>query len=206
MFERFHKRKIDRLADAALDYLEDVLAKQTEEESSGDFARYSVADPGLYQQTGKHAQFSERDNYDVDSVDTAIRSLYSFSFSSPQDSIRALKESTDMSFVDKLLDFIDTRHMRDSDVYKAAQIDRRLFSKIVSDRSYKPAKDTCIALALALRLTLSDANDFLSRAGYVLSHSTPRDIVIEYFFREHIYDLNDINEVLFTIGDKPLGR
>ena len=96
--------------------------------------------------------------------------------------------------------------MRDSDVYKAANIDRRLFSKIASDRTYKPSKDTCIALALALRLSIDDANDILSRAGYTLSHSSKRDVVIEYFFRERVYDLNDMNEVLYRLGQKPLGR
>ena len=96
--------------------------------------------------------------------------------------------------------------MRDVDVYKAAQVDRRLFSKIVSDREYKPAKDTCVAFALALRLTLGEAEDLLSRAGYTLSHSSKRDVVIEYFFKEHIYDLNDINDILYQLEQKVIGR
>ena len=61
---------------------------------------------------------------------------------SPLRALRTLEDSTNMSFVDKMLDYINIKHMRDSDVYKAAQVDRRLFSKIVSDRTYKPAKDT----------------------------------------------------------------
>jgi hypothetical protein len=61
-------------------------------------------------------------------------------------------------------------------------------------------------LSLALQLTLSEANDILSRAGYVLSHSNKRDVVIEYFFRERIYDLNDVNEILFRLEQKLIGR
>lgn len=152
----------------------------------------------------RDVQYSFRDNYDSQSIDRAVRSLSSSG--SPLKALRTLEINTNMSFVDKMLDYINIKHMRDSDVYKAAQVDRRLFSKIVSDRTYKPAKDTCIALSLALQLSLSEANDILSRAGYVLSHSSKRDIVIEYFFREHVYNLNDVNEILFRLEQKLIGR
>ncbi len=152
----------------------------------------------------RDVQYSFRDNYDSQSIDRAVRSLSSSD--SPLKALRTSEINTNMSFVDKMLDYINIKHMRDSDVYKAAQVDRRLFSKIVSDRTYKPAKDTCIALSLALQLSLSEANDILSRAGYVLSHSSKRDIVIEYFFREHVYNLNDVNEILFRLEQKLIGR
>lgn len=119
---------------------------------------------------------------------------------------RSLDDLTDMSFADRLLFHIRNKHLRPSEVYRAAQMDRRLFSKIVSDGTYKPGKDTCIALALALGLSLSEASDLLARAGYVLSHSCRRDVVLEYFFCERVYDINDINEVLFRLGEKGLGR
>ena len=152
----------------------------------------------------RDVRYSLRDNYDSSSIDRAVRSLSSTD--SPLRALRTLEDNTNMSFVDKMLDYINIKHLRDSDVYKAAQVDRRLFSKIVSDRSYKPAKDTCIALSLALQLSLSEANDILSRAGYVLSHSSKRDVVIEYFFRERIYDLNDVNEILYRLDQKLIGR
>ena len=165
--------------------------------------KYSLKTPDI-KFSDRDVQYSFRDNYDSQSIDRAVRSL-SFS-DSPLKALRTLEDNTNMSFVDKMLDYINIKHMRDSDVYKAAQVDRRLFSKIVSDRSYKPAKDTCIALSLALRLSLSEANDILSRAGYVLSHSSKRDVVIEYFFREQIYNLNDVNEILFRLEQKLIGR
>ena len=154
--------------------------------------------------SNRNVRYSLRDNYDSRSIDRAVRSLTSTD--SPFRAIRILEDNTNMSFVDKMLDYINIKHLRDADVYKAAQVDRRLFSKIVSDRSYKPAKDTCIALSLALKLSLSEANDILSRAGYVLSHSSKRDVVIEYFFREQIYNLNDVNEILFRLEQKLIGR
>ena len=81
-----------------------------------------------------------------------------------------------------------------------------MFSKIISNREYKPSKDTAIAFAIALKLSLDETNDILSRAGYTFSHSNERDIIIEYFFREKIYNLIDINEVLYNLNQKIIGR
>lgn len=119
---------------------------------------------------------------------------------------RDLDSHLNLSFVDMLVRYINKNGWRDSRVYKAAQIDRRLFSKIMSDRNYKPSKDTALALAIALELSLDQTNDLLSRAGYVLSHSSKRDVIIEYFIREKIYNLSDINEVLYRLDQKIIGR
>jgi len=120
--------------------------------------------------------------------------------------VRELDQYLDVTFSDAIARYIREDGWRDSDVYKAAQIDRRLFSKIMSDRHYKPSKDTAIALAIALELSLKQAEDLLSRAGYTLSHSSKRDVIIEYFIREGIYNLSDINEVLYRLDQKILGR
>ena len=119
---------------------------------------------------------------------------------------RKLDECLNLTFVDMLTRYINEKGWRDSRVYKAAQIDRRLFSKIMSDREYKPAKDTALALAIALELTLQQTNDLLDRAGYTLSHSNKRDVIIEYFIREGVHNLADINEVLYKLDQKIIGR
>ena len=125
---------------------------------------------------------------------------------SRSDVLRALDSYTDQSFVGKLMSLIRQKGLKEPDVYRAAQIDRRLFSRIISDQDYKPAKDTCIALGYALKLNLNEANDFLSRAGYTFSHSNKRDVILEYFFNAGKYDLFDINEVLSQLNQRPLGR
>lgn len=112
----------------------------------------------------------------------------------------------DLTFVDMLIRYINEKGWRDSRVYKAAQMDRRLFSKIMSDRNYRPSKDTVLALVVALELSLKQANDLLSRAGYTLSHSNKRDVIVEYFIREGIFNLSDINEVLYHLDQKIIGR
>lgn len=144
------------------------------------------------------------DSYDAVKVSSVLRNYSSTDNFS--EAIKNLEQVVNQTFVDKLLYYIDKKGLLDSRVYKAAQVDKRLFSKIVSNRQYKPSKDTAVALSLALELSLDEANDILSRAGYTLSHSSMRDVIIEYFFREKIYNLMDLNYVLYSCRQKLIGR
>jgi hypothetical protein len=94
--------------------------------------------------------------------------------------------------------------MKDSEVYKKANIDRRLFSKIRSEE-YHPSKNTCIALAIALELNLDQTKDLLAKAGYTLSKSQKADLIIEYHILAQQYDIIQINEALFTFKQSILG-
>ncbi len=104
------------------------------------------------------------------------------------------------TFREHLFTLIQKKDMDDVEVYKKAQIDRRLFSKIRSDANYTPSKATVIALAMALQLNLSDAKDLLQRAGYALSRSQLSDVIVEFFFTYRKYDLFAINEALELHG------
>ena len=109
------------------------------------------------------------------------------------------------SFSCKVDELISQRNLRYPTVYKAANLDRRVFSRMMKDIHYQPSKDTAIAVAFALHLNLDQANDLLSRAGFALSHSNKRDIIIEYFFVNEMYDLVQINIALDELGQSPIG-
>ena len=100
------------------------------------------------------------------------------------------------SFHTLLFGYIDNMELADTDVYRRAGIDRRLFSKIRSNPNYHPSKQTALALSLALHLSKEQTEEMLASAGHALSQSMVRDIIILFCIEHQIYDLHDVNEIL----------
>ena len=103
-----------------------------------------------------------------------------------------------------LFNYIDRKNLKDSDVYNKVGIDRRLFSKIRSDKDYHPSKDTVILLGISLELSEDEIEDLLLSASYSLPKNNYYDLIIRFCFKERIYDLFTINDYLSEYNCKTL--
>ena len=117
-----------------------------------------------------------------------------------EERLRLLK----LTFPQYLLNFIAERGLNEVDVYKRANLDRRIFSKLRNQKGYMPRKRTIIAIALAMELTLDEAQNLLERGGYSLSEYSKEDVIIAFCFDNKICDLFTVNEALDHYGFKPI--
>ena len=114
----------------------------------------------------------------------------------------------DAGFGETVLQLIREKGMTESQCYNKANISRAAFHKIrqsakYPESTYRPTKQTALALAVALELSIDEAEDLLERAGYAFSHSNKGDIIVEYFLRHKKYNMFELNEVLLQF-DQPL--
>lgn len=116
----------------------------------------------------------------------------------------AVKNISD-TWQESLFRMITEKGYEETDIYKRANVDRKLFSKIRNNKDYKPKKTTALAFALALKLNVDETKDFLGRAGYALSKSSVSDVIVEYFIEQKVYDLMTINLALFEHKQPILG-
>jgi O-acetyl-ADP-ribose deacetylase (regulator of RNase III) len=135
-------------------------------------------------------------------ADEAVRDV-SFAKFPAAANLEQMVGNLDEPFSATLLRLIDATGRKDADIYRRANIDRRLFSKIRGNSDYAPSKPTVLAFAVALELSLDQTADLLERAGFALSRSRKFDVIIEYFIQSKKYDIYEINEVLFSY-DQPL--
>ena len=114
-----------------------------------------------------------------------------------------LNHNKSKSFNEVLFSFIDEKGVKDSEIYKKVDIDRKLFSKIRCSNDYIPRKNIIIKLCFALGLSKDKFNKLLNSAGYSLSNSK-FDLIITFCLDNSIYDINIVNDYLYTYSNAVL--
>lgn len=191
----------DVYVDAHYDSARELQRSQSIDREIGAFNVPTVAEPKAIQPKAKH-RIIQRIRKEKPS---SVREELYQDIDKPGMSLDDMLAQMDEGFPAMLLRKIDERQMSDSECYKRANIDRRLFNKIKNNPGYRPGKQTVLAFAIALRLSLEETREMLSKAGYSLSHSNKSDIVVEYCIVNYIYDIIDINQILFKLDLQLLG-
>lgn len=112
-----------------------------------------------------------------------------------------IKQSDDI-LQDNIRKMILTKQLDEVEVYKKADIDRKLFSKIRTQPDYHPNKNTLLKLCLAMNLNTDETENLLKSAGYSLSRSLRSDLILRYCFGHRIFDVITVNQILDHYGEK----
>lgn len=189
------------------------------------FGFYNIASPGYdwQSQVGKLVGgikiFSSRDlNWLNKQVDSSLRSaaipqqplLKNYDGMSSLD--RELRDKLNnafahmgMDFAETLREFIVKSGMPQDEVYKRANIDRKVHSKIFTRTDYVPKKETIMAYAIALKLNISETKLLLASADYTFSGNKFVDVIVREFISYGNYNIYAINDILYKCGQEILG-
>ena len=115
----------------------------------------------------------------------------------PERTLEDILDNADETFQQMLFRLISERGMTNVEVYKKANLDKKLFAKIKANENYMPKKVTALALCIALKLNFDEAKDLIGRAGYTFSPSSKTDLIVRYFIEHEAYDVMTIDGVLF---------
>ena len=156
-------------------------------------------------QEHRPGRFSAEMNEEEDTLQLHPMNAPSAGYFSTTEHLEDVMKKLEESFSTHLLKLIDERGYTDVEVYKKANLDRKLFSKIRCNKNYIPKKKTALALAIALELNLDETTDLLGRAGIALSPSSKSDLIVEYCIAHKIFSIYDINALLFEYDQPCLG-
>lgn len=117
---------------------------------------------------------------------------------------KIFEQTESETFSEMLMRLVKESGKKPSEIYKRADLDRQIFSRIKLNKDYQPSKDTAIAFAFALKLDLPTTKKLLETAGFALSNASKRDVIISCFIDSEIFSLRKLNENLYDYGQAVL--
>ncbi len=116
-----------------------------------------------------------------------------------------LEKNSGETFSEMLVRLIEESGEKNSVIYNRANIDRRLFSKIINNADYQPAKNTVLAFAISLKLNYKMTQKLLQSAGFTLNKKNLGDVIVTFFIEKNIFDIETINEILYEYKQPLIG-
>lgn len=107
---------------------------------------------------------------------------------------------------EELVRLMNSKNLKDSDVYVSSNITKKVFMDIKQDSNYPLSKDLLIRLTFGLKLTIKEASYFYSLVNEGLSYNNKRDLVFRFFIEERLYNIKDLGETLYRFNLKALSK
>lgn len=101
---------------------------------------------------------------------------------------------TKIAFIKQLNGLITSSGRKLSDLCDEALISERMIHHMRKGQHLR--KETIIALLIALEQELEQIQIILKKAGYILSHSLPSDIIIMWLMEHEVYLFDGLNRLL----------
>ncbi len=124
--------------------------------------------------------------------------------STKEPSLEQMLAGASGSFGEILGEMIKERGLKNSEVYNAANVSKQTFSKILNSENV-PKRETVAALAIGLKLTVPEAEEFYRAAGYAMTKNNKFDVCVRYFLSTGQYNIVSDNIILFDNGMPLLG-
>ena len=161
-----------------------------------------VSEYSLLLSRGNNIQTNSKADFPLNAHDSFLKKSYSLTTDlSLDDQLKNIG----ISFHDKLFELIRAANLDNKDVWKRANLDRKLFSKIQCNANYHPQKKTVMALCIALKLDLDQSKDLLSRADWAFSPSSKLDLIVQKAIIDKQYNIIQLNMILFKYTNEILG-
>ena len=170
------------------EYTSDLMGRESVARESQEKRRFQLRRPGKRREEAQHLQpmptcgSMKEEMHDYDDMLANLEEKLEERFVHMAD-----------SFSEYLLYLIDSKGLSNSDVWKNAIVDKKVFSKIKNNKDYHPKKRTALCLCVGARLNMDETRDLLARAGYALSPCDMTDIIFSYFIENEIYDMIELD-------------
>lgn len=141
----------------------------------------------------------------VDMADNPEMPVESEEWEQEASDIEDIIASVDRPFSDWLAKTMKARKISSAQLARRANMLSSTIARLSKGIIIVPTKSHICAIGLALGLSREAFDEMLALAGYVLSPSVPRDMIVAYYIDKKVSDVGKVNRTLFVNNIPTLG-